>query len=482
MTSQDTYFFKIFNDIKYIQSYPDLTNNKINNKIKAWKHFDSYGWKESRYKAFNDIDDFNRFYYYKYFNWKKYLIDNPQLKKIFPYIYQQIKSSKTISIVITNLWLDYYNTCLNTDVYSNYNAFNNNNIHLKFIIYMTELKNKNIHDEKLKQDIEEINVICNKIRTEHDIIKIIASNTLYTTSSMVKKMLSKLNIDSRILPTLTEDCIHDSSLYIIIFNDKYSPQKKSKNSYMPKNYIFWQIEQTSTEHAPNEKFTDAYFNDMNKSLCIFEISEDNIPYYNDVTTQSEIYYNQLPFSDLMNFRIDEQILYEYDIVFFGCKNARRELILSKLNKKLGKQYRFRFSYSIHGDKRDNMLKHAKYVLNIHYYTNPVLECDRFNVSINSNCLILSENVRFDKKNKIQYDYFARYFDTVKFDKNTGEPDTSQLEELIHHNLQDEVFEKNMEYFYIEKKKLENNCLKTFKKNLKTQANKTNIANQLIAII
>ena len=56
-------------------------------------------------------------------------------------------------------------------------------------------------------------------------------------------------------------------------------------------------------------------------------------------------------------------------------------------------------------------------MNIHYYEDSKLECDRFNIAINCNCLILSENCNGDLQNKENYNYFITYFDNINCNNN-----------------------------------------------------------------
>jgi hypothetical protein len=282
-------------------------------------------------------------------------------------------------------------------------------------------------------------------------IYIITSEILLTTGLFLQKTLLSLGIETHIIFFLDETCIYDNNtFYIILFNN---------TNFLPKKYIFWQIEQTEQTESPINKFDNKCYMSMNNSISIFEISIDNIKYYeNNIINKKKILYTPLPFYCLNTYKnICE---YEYDIVFFGAINNRRRKILNNLISKIGNKYKIKVLFGIHNKKRDEYLIKSKYVLNIHYYESAKLECDRFNISINCNCLILSENCIGDEENKNNYKSFVKYFDNINNYDNLD-----SLIDLIHYNLQDDIFLKNKENFELNKKKLQEITLFYLHKNL-----------------
>jgi hypothetical protein len=302
--------------------------------------------------------------------------------------------------------------------------------------------------------------IINNIKNKYENINIISTPYLTPGTLMVQNILNQLGIYSEIIFIKKRKNIdfNNNNLYIIIF----IPEK----NILPKNYIFWQIEQTSLIESPTYKFDAYYINKMNDAQCIFEISPDNIDYYkNKISDSKKILYNQLPFYDiykLNNFPIN----YEYDICFFGNLSTRRNLIINKLNKKIGNQYKIKVLFNTIGHKRDYILNRSKYVLNIHYYEDAKLECDRFNIAINCNCLILSENCIGDVQNKLNYDYFVKFFNIIDCkDKTDLELNIDDLISVIEYNLKDEVYFENRKNYFHEKEKLQDSCIHTLYKNI-----------------
>jgi len=272
---------------------------------------------------------------------------------------------------------------------------------------------------------------------------------------MLEKCLKKLGLITDIIFNIEKN-YNDDTFYIILF---------ASLTKIPKKYIFWQIEQTSLIDSPTNKFNSNYFNLMNNSLSIFEISPDNIFHYQDkIINLKKIIYNQLPFSDIYNTNIQVSH-YKYDIVFFGTKCSRRSIILNKLIQNISRKYKIKCLFGINGKKRDDILKKTKYLLNIHYYKDAKLECDRFNIAINSNCLILTENCIGDIQNKKNYNYFLTYFDNINCNKKDA--NIQQLINVIEYNLKDEVFLKKKLNYINEKQNLENKCLSHLRKNLQS---------------
>ena len=284
-----------------------------------------------------------------------------------------------------------------------------------------------------------------KIPIENNIIKIVTSIALKTCAEMIQYHIQKLGLDSTIIYKLEESCQTDQSLYLIIHHNQ-------STIWMPPRYIMWQIEQTeefnasspsthsdsdlfivlrtallehreqdlnhlrAVQHVSNSivpKFNERYFQDLQNSICVFEMSRDNIRFYQEKISPTPIYYQPLPFAQLSNYNTPDKYL--YDVVFFGTPNPRRMVILESLRKKLPSEIKTNWLYKIYNTERDEILQQAKIVLNLHYYENPVLETDRFNIAINNNCHILSEDVEGDIENKELYQEFVTFFDPINVD-------------------------------------------------------------------
>ena len=90
---------------------------------------------------------------------------------------------------------------------------------------------------------------------------------------MIQYHLQKLGLDAMIIYKLEKSCQTDQSLYLIIHNDQ-------STIWMPPRYIMWQIEQTDiSNNSLVPKFNERYFQDLQNSICVFEMSRDNIKFY-----------------------------------------------------------------------------------------------------------------------------------------------------------------------------------------------------------
>ena len=286
-------------------------------------------------------------------------------------------------------------------------------------------------------------------------IKIVTVPNLLTCAGMVQNTLHALNFkDVRIIfdiPLQEPSWDADSSFYIIIF---------SRSKIIPKRFIFWQIEQTSMIESPIKKFNSHHIEMMNRSVAILEMSPDNISFYsNRIANRNKIRYSQLPFSDVYKLStLLNKDDYLYDLAFFGAMSSRRSTLLHKINTQLGGKFRLKIMSGLINEVRDDILKKTKYVLNIHFYEDATLECDRFNISIHCNCLVLSENCNNDLQNKENYAFFVSLFDKILCDnKNPADVDIQPIIDCIEYNLRDDVFLAKRATFLQEKVKLEKKC-------------------------
>jgi len=274
----------------------------------------------------------------------------------------------------------------------------------------------------------------------------LSTNNLDTLATMIQNTLRCINIDSTITYKLTPDCVNDiSSIYIILYNDR-------SVEFMPKYYIFYQIEQFSLKASPVKKFDERYYKDMNNALAIFEFSKENIACYkNHIHDQSKIFYLPFPFSNIYDISFVDE--YKYDIVFFGARSSRRECILDKLYCELGSKYRIKYLYGVGNKDRDDILKQSRCVLNLHYYPEALLEIERINTSINCNCIVISETSINGASN--EYYDFVKYFDVFTENEinNGSSLNIDRLINCIEYNLEPVKFNNNLTELQTYKSKL-----------------------------
>jgi hypothetical protein len=346
----------------------------------------------------------------------------------------------------------------------------------KVDIYYIDFFNKNINDFLQNISINKNIILCtqsivyNKTITinykqsdvydldnnglyKHLFIKILLStNDLSICAKMIQSILESLNIKSIIINYLDENCDIDDSLYIIIYNDR-------KINKMPKYYVFWQIEQTCLDSSPIIKFDNVYYEHMQKSLLIFEFSPYNTNFYKNKIDLDKVKYQFLPFYNLNNFK---SIQYEYDIVFFGSISKRRQYILNKIQEIIGHKYKIIFIFGVIGEERDKILKKSKYVLNIHFYEDSQLENERFNLALNFDCLIISEDSLNEDSNKKIYQNIVSFTNVIQ---NNDINKINKLIEVIEYNLQNEIFYEKKQKLESEKIKIQNISKSYLYKNL-----------------
>jgi len=284
----------------------------------------------------------------------------------------------------------------------------------------------NIHNHKHTGMNTDMNTDMNTLYV------IITSRGLYLSAVMVEEHLKTLRLKTTIWTQIKQHQPH--YFYIII----HAP-----STFVPStSYIFWQIEQTDMTSRCTDKFSHRYMNQMNCATMIWEISPDNIDFYKNAIQYRKLNHCFMPFYDTYKMNLDNHR--KYDLVFVGAMNTKRAKVLEYVKTKMS-DYQILIIKNMFNDERDQLLQQSKYVFNIHYYDNSVLEIERFNHAIHCGCLILSENVKHDFHMKQYYDYFVRYFDTKNLD---------EVIECLRYNLQDHVYSENLKHFYSEKEKLQ----------------------------
>jgi hypothetical protein len=283
-----------------------------------------------------------------------------------------------------------------------------------------------------------------------DIIKLLSNENLIIETLMIQNILLKLGLNSEIIYNLDKTNYKEDNFYIIIYPN---------TRIIPKNYIFWQINDLSID----DLYTNTYFiNLLDDSISIFDIYPNNLSYYKDkIKNKKKTRYCQLPFSNISNINVINNN-YEYDILFFGKKNKRIEKILNMVEERLGEKYKFIFLLDKDIKTINNHLLKTKYLLNLNENKNSHIKFNEFNIAVNCNCLILSENsINEDETNKYIYKYFVEYFNVID-DNNIN---IDKLIECLEYNLKDDVFYEKKNKYLIEKQKLEDTFKFYMHKNL-----------------
>jgi hypothetical protein len=303
------------------------------------------------------------------------------------------------------------------------------------------------HGYKFRKNFKMIKIENSKI-----ILFILTTKYLSDSANYLKILLSKIGIYSKIIFKLNNLCKFYDNLYIFITmkNNDFNI------SMTPKNYIFWQIEQSCNKLLDN--FENNYFLAMMNSIQIYDIGYKNLLYYRDIIPENKVKINQLPYANINN---NSFIKKDIDLFFFGNYSKEREKKIKAIKKNLP-EYKVIYKWKIFGVDRDNMISRSKFVLNLHYYENAVLEGDRINICVNNNTFVISENVKNESYNISLYKNFVFFIDEINNNLNNVGNCIAQIKNIIKKNIWNTKTKKS---FLQNKIKLEKKCLCSFHKNL-----------------
>ena len=156
------------------------------------------------------------------------------------------------------------------------------------------------------------------------------------------------------------------------------------------------------------------------ATTIFDYSKMNITNYPEELKDKTLYL-PIPLFDEKNPKVVSNIEKEYDVLFFGGLNDRRQKIMEYL--KGNTDMNIRIVTNVFGEDLYDIIKKSHIVLNIHFKEKSLLETARIHDCIRqSNPLIISEE-------SIDKDTMEEYKDIIKFVPIIKE-DLSNISELI----------------------------------------------------
>jgi hypothetical protein len=183
------------------------------------------------------------------------------------------------------------------------------------------------------------------------------------------------------------------------------------NSYdgvMPKKYISYQLEQTSSvflgqaaaasghtevEGETKTWFTDSYLKRLENSFEIWDYSLQNIVNIKALFKQKGLQLPRIkyvPITHMLTFatNINSNENKDIDVLFYGSVNERREKIISDLQTAGHRVYLG--GYNLWGEERQKLIERAKIVLNIHFFKEPILEATRLAPLVSQGAFVISE--------------------------------------------------------------------------------------------
>ena len=212
------------------------------------------------------------------------------------------------------------------------------------------------------------------IRHGHPVGILHTPHTKYV-ADQIATSLKKFSINSFLSSQQPEE-YYDETVYFVICPQIFSS--------LPKNYIAYQLEQTT-----NQRWFDfKYYSILENSLAILDYSTENIEYLrNELKIQNrQIYYVPVDYIKNYDQKINDQDEI-YDVLFYGDPHCdRRHAILSQLNQ----FFDVKIINNTFGIDLYNEISKSKIIVNIHYYENALLETTRIWECLSLNKLIVSE--------------------------------------------------------------------------------------------
>jgi hypothetical protein len=279
------------------------------------------------------------------------------------------------------------------------------------------------------------NIISQPVKINIKFVKILNNPTNgYYLFLTLLEYFKKINIGAVVVDSIIKN---DSTIYLIPFGHLYEIPESTK-------YILYQLEQKKQSKWLDE----SYNNKIRNSISTFDYSYDNFNAFpNDI--QNKIVYVPFPLSFNR-----EKHNNTFDILFYGGINPRRTRILNRLNGVFPN--RIKILNGICGNELNEYIKRCKFVLNIHYYDDALLETTRLNESLKYNKRIISERGNNnDSHNNNLYEGIVDFVDIINDNLTNIGPLINKISFLLTGN--NYILKKDAEL-----QNLANNCFSIFK--------------------
>jgi hypothetical protein len=152
-------------------------------------------------------------------------------------------------------------------------------------------------------------------------------------------------------------------------------------SKLPSNTIILNTEQVYGEATPWSQniFTWA------RNFEIWDYSTRNIEKFNDLDIQGVKHFKIGFQKELV--RLDNSKPKEIDVLFYGCINERRKVILDEL---IAKGLKVKTLFGVYGKERDQWIERSKIVLNHHFYDSHIFEIVRVFYLLTNSVAVVGE--------------------------------------------------------------------------------------------
>ncbi|CAM9690906.1 unnamed protein product, partial [Phaeothamnion confervicola] len=192
-----------------------------------------------------------------------------------------------------------------------------------------------------------------------------------------------ITVELKLLKKIANPVYEDKALYILI--------GATAVDKLPKRYSVVQMEQTTATRW----ITDAYKETLRGAISVWEFSEKNIAFWRsqDITTACHHVPLRIPMCFATDDVADRNVHRDIDVLFFGCRNPRRDRFfhhITHLLKPKGYNVVFSMDFDLFGDAREALIARSKIVLNLHYYSEAVLETHRIEYLLAHGKCVVSE--------------------------------------------------------------------------------------------
>jgi len=185
-----------------------------------------------------------------------------------------------------------------------------------------------------------------------------------------------------------------------------------------KRYILYQLEQNNNQLSMNYKYLHekGYLKQIyDNATLLIDYCQLNVDVLNKYYTNTFKIMN-IP---IIHNESNRNELYEYDIIFIGSINQKRERILNKVKEK----YKVLIVENIYGEELKLLCNKCYICLNIHYYENAILERVRLNEMMDYGIQIISEKPCDQDMN------ICKYYKSIHFIEMIN--DSNDLHELFN---------------------------------------------------
>ena len=284
-----------------------------------------------------------------------------------------------------------------------------------------DYKNSNISEQKMKRPY----------------ITIVKINCMIYIMNIIKEELVKMGWECSLIE------LNDVNYYIDSNNPYHYflfliPLQITDKVIDYKRYILYQLEQNINNEI------SVHYEQVNNLQKIYDNAVLLIDYCDTNINVTKNYYSNV--FKLMNIPAKINNHYEYDIIFIGCVNERRENILNQLKLK----YKVLIVENIYGEDLKTLCNKSNICLNIHFYENAILERVRLNEMMEYGIKIISE---FPCKEDMD---ICKYYDSINFVEMIDVSNLDVLFETIEkikdkkvtHNLDqlNLIFKKDLQIF------------------------------------